>query len=379
MPYCTECGSPVKDTDKFCTNCGNQIQPRIQNAPKKFPETGPQGRDFWRSEDFEEFKRVAAWIVDKNSTALCGITREILPYMSSHIVKEQDSIRLTDDGGPASLYGLLFYLNWLDILGRDTVNDFGIVPKDIKIPDDRLERIENEFIQLAKSYKETQQASRTINTVSSVFSDYSGHLAQLLFEEDVSDVKKVRGYERTIRKFLENLEKHNLSQLDKVDYQRYTEANKTGKNVTSTINAETSYGKFLYPYSYVIHDDLKTDPERYISPFFSLGSLEEKYKETLSMVQECKDNSGFMRKPPENLRKKTLASLTELETMVLKIAAVYHVTQISYYTSDKINRSKDQILRYIRQRSYNKAIKEIYDLIYYANLVQPVLSLISPY
>lgn len=227
-----------------------------------------QEEDFWRSERFDEFKKVTAWIVDKNSTALCGITREIIPYMRSHIVKEQDSVRITEDGGPASLYGLLFYLNWLDFLGRDTLNDFGIVPKEVTIPSDSLKRIEKEFIQLDQTYSETQQAARTINTISSIFSDYASDLAQLLFKEEVSDLKKVRGYEKTFSKFLENLAKYKLDQINKADYQRYTEANHTGKTVTSTLRAETSYGKFLYPYSYVIHDDLKTDQERYISPFF---------------------------------------------------------------------------------------------------------------
>lgn len=97
------------------------------------------------------------------------------------------------------------------------------------------------------------------------------------------------------------------------------------------------------------------------------------------MVQECKENSGFMRKPPENLRIKTLESLTELETLIMKIAAVYHVTQISYYASDKISRNKDKILEYLHNNSHYEAVKEIYDLVYYANLVQPVLNLISPY
>jgi hypothetical protein len=379
MPYCTECGSPVKDTDKFCTNCGNQIKPTKPKASQKSKEIKLEGADFWRSQSFEEYKQVTAWIVNTNSTALCDMTKEIVPYMSSYIVKEQDSVKLTDDGGPASLYGLLFYLNWLDFLGRDTINDFGIVPKDIGIPDSGLERIEDKFIQLSKAYNETREASRSINTLSSVFSDYAGDLGQLLFKEDVSDIKKVRNYERSLRKFMENLEKNILGQFNKADYKRYLMANQTGKKLTSTLSSKTSYGNFLYPYSYVIHDDLKTDQERYISPLFSLEGLEEQYRETLRLFEECKEKSGFMRKPSEELKQKTLTSLTDLGTMVLKIAASYHVTQISFFASDKINRSKDDILGHIRNHSYQKAVKEIYDLVYYANLVQPVLSLISPY
>ncbi|MBD3207256.1 zinc-ribbon domain-containing protein [Candidatus Bathyarchaeota archaeon] len=378
MPYCTECGSPVKDTDKFCTNCGNQIK-RIKKEASRPRNITLEGTDFWRSRNFKEFMQVTAWIVDTNSTALRDMATEIVPYMRSYIVKEQDSVQITEGGGPASLYGLLFYLNWLDFIGRGSINDFGIVPDDIKISNEDLKRIENKFFRLTKAYDETLEASKSINTISSTFSDYASDLGQLLFKEDVSDIKKVRNYERSLKKFRENLEKNDLSQYPKADYRRYIEANQTGKHVTTTISAETSYGEFQYPYSYVIHDEFETDPERYISPLFSLEGIEEQYHETLRLVEECKEKSGFMKKPPEKLKLDALESLTAWDTMVLKIAASYYVAQTNYLTYDKIKRRRDDVLRYIRNHSYSETVKEIYDIVYYANLVQPVLRLISHY
>ena len=124
MPYCTECGSQVKESDKFCTNCGHLLK-SIQS--KQQTQTIGIETDFWGSQSFEEYKQVTAWIVDTNSKALLDLTTEILPYMKSHVIEQEDSVRITEEGGPASVYGLLFYLNWMSIIGRNTLNNFGIV------------------------------------------------------------------------------------------------------------------------------------------------------------------------------------------------------------------------------------------------------------
>ena len=86
-----------------------------------------------------------------------------------------------------------------------------------------------------------------------------------------------------------------------------------------------------------------------------------------------------MRSPPDELKKKTLEALTKLNIMILNISSSYYIASSSYYGSERIKTRVKDVDRYIRNREYTKVIKEIYDLIYNANLVQPVLRLISPY
>lgn len=149
--------------------------------------------------------------------------------------------------------------------------------------------------------------------------------------------------------------------------------------MTSSLSVEASYGKYIYNYSYLIHDDFQTDPERYISPFYSVKNLNRQYSETYSLVSQCRKQSGFMKKPPAELREETLNSITELQKNILCVTASYHITNYSYYLSERIKNHVKDIDNMIQRGEHSKALKNIYDLIYAANLVQPVLRLISHY
>jgi hypothetical protein len=374
---CKNCSELVAETSKFCKNCGKPLEPDTPKDQLKPQET--ETDNFWKSNSFDEVKQILAYIVDSNSQALLNLTNEVLPFMKSHLVKSDDSVRLTEEGGPATVYGLLFYLNFLSIISRNTLHNFGIIPDHVSIPDEHLERIGDKFQEFADSYAETKAASEALFNAASPFSDYANDLSELLYKEEVNNVNTTRNFEKSFSKFKENLEKINLDDYRKYDYHRYLEANEQGDLITSSLSAETSYGKFLYIYSYILHNNFSTDLERYASPFFSADNVDTQYYNTITLVEECKKNSGFLKSPPQHLKDETLNALNTLSQMVMILASSYHIARSSFYDTERIQERIEDVRRHIKRKEYNKMLRIVYDLIYQANMVQPVLRLISPY
>jgi hypothetical protein len=332
------------------------------------------------STKLEEYKRVLAWIVDTNSSALIDLTNAILPFMYSHITIHGDSVRISEEGGPAVLESLLYNLNYLSIMGRDTITDFGIVPKSINISEESLDLISEKWESFVSAFVNTREAAKTIQDASNPLLDYSNELAKLSREEDVTDVKKLRKYERTMNKFRNNLEKIDFSQYNQVDFQKYLDA-ADGKHIVSSLDVDASYGEFRYNFSYYIHEGLNADPERYVAPFFHcFDNLDQQYYETLTLFEECDNKSGFLRGPPHELKEKALNSLNDFNTSCLAAASSYYITMSSYYDSDRADGRKNDIRKQLKRKGkHRKLVKDIYEIIYSANLVQPVSRMISPY
>ena len=332
------------------------------------------------STKLEEYKRVLAWIVDTNSKALIDLTNALLPFMHSHITIDGDTVRISEKGGPAVLESLLFNLNYLSIMGRDTLTNFGIVPKSINIPKENFDLINEKWESYVTAFMNTREAAKTIEDASNPLSDYASEVAKLLRKEEVTDVKKLRKYDKAMNKFHKNLEKIDFSKYNQVDYQKYLDAG-DGKHVVSSVSVDASYGEFLFNYSFNIHEGLKTDPERYVAPFFhSLKNLNQQYYETRALFEECDENSGILRGPPKALKEKAINSLNDFNTSCLAAASSYYISMSSVHDSNRVDDRKKDIRKQLqRKRNHRKLVKDLYELIYSANLVNPVSRMISPY
>jgi hypothetical protein len=428
MPFCSNCGSQLKDSDSFCGNCGKRVQKpssvqeednqplfsrlkklsgeavdlssslgsSIKERVKEFDGIptidqvservlGDRKDDFmpdsfWSSTKLEEFKRVLAWIVNTNTSALVDLTNAILPYMHSHIIIDGDTIRISEEGGLAVIDSLLFNLNYITIIGRDTITNFGIVPKSINIPEGNFDSLNEKFESFVTAFNNTKDAAKALQDASRPLLEYGSDLGRLCRKEDVTDVKKLGKYNRAKKKFQSNLEKIDFKQYNQMNYQKYLDAG-NGKHIVSALDVDTSYGEFLFYYSFYIHEGLKTDPERYIAPFFhSLESLDQLYIDTMKLFEECDSRSGILSRPPADLKEKALNSLNDFSTSYLAINSSHHVSSSSFHRSNMVDNWKNSIRKQLqRRRDHRKLVEDIYELIYSANLVQPVLRIISPY
>jgi hypothetical protein len=421
MSFCSNCGSSLTDSDNFCGNCGKKIAPRkpketskplmahlkklseeatsissslsssIKEIAQQIDESHSSEKTFSEEKDqaqesrlasskLEEYKRVLAWIVDTNTQALLDLANNIMPHMHSYVVTERDRVTITDTGGPATIDSLLFNLNYIDIMGRNTFTDFGVVPDSITIPSNKVARIRESFDAFVSAYLSTKETAKAISDVSNPLSSYATELGSLCKKEKITDIKKLRKYEETIKKFLRNLEKTDLGQYNQIDYEKYLDSS-TGKHVVSSLSVDASYGKYIYHYSFYIHERLKTDPERYITPLFQVfDKLDQQYSEAQSLFEECEKQSGVLKGPPKPLKDKTMSSLTDFSTSFLAAASSYYVSSNSFHDSNRIDNRKNDIRKQLqRNRNQKKMIKDIYNLIYSTNLVKPILELISPY
>lgn len=89
MPFCTNCGSPVKETDLFCGECGAKItkkEERVEPIKKAKYEINLD------NVNLRGYYATLSWVLDQHINALTDITKELVPYFDSLIIFEENNI-----------------------------------------------------------------------------------------------------------------------------------------------------------------------------------------------------------------------------------------------------------------------------------------------
>jgi uncharacterized membrane protein len=107
MPYCTQCGGQVRDTDLYCASCGSQQEGA---APSAGPGAGPRQA---ASSDF--FKNVTP----RTASMLCYIP--VIGWIPAIIILASQKFRRDRSVRFHAFQGLYLFVAWLIV-------DWGLIP-----------------------------------------------------------------------------------------------------------------------------------------------------------------------------------------------------------------------------------------------------------
>lgn len=96
MPYCTQCGTHVQNTDVFCPACGTR---QGEPGKKAAPGTGPAGKEFLGS------------MSARTASILCYIPW--VGWIASIVVLASDRFRENRDVRFHAFQGLYLFVAWL--------------------------------------------------------------------------------------------------------------------------------------------------------------------------------------------------------------------------------------------------------------------------
>ncbi len=109
MPYCSKCGKPVREDDRFCQICGNQIQPPLAAGTTSEPAAEVNNQPSPLSTGFNGGETILAIIPDLNKSKALGlkdtyfliatIKRSIFIKLTSELM--QKASRLNMENNPA--------------------------------------------------------------------------------------------------------------------------------------------------------------------------------------------------------------------------------------------------------------------------------------
>lgn len=98
MPYCTQCGSPVQDTDVFCAGCGARQTDRDTAQPRQAPENAAS-------------KGFLGDMSPRTASILCYIPW--MGWIASIVVLASERFRHNRDVRFHAFQGLYLFVAWL--------------------------------------------------------------------------------------------------------------------------------------------------------------------------------------------------------------------------------------------------------------------------
>jgi hypothetical protein len=438
--FCFNCGAKLQPEDVFCGNCGKKIAAATEK-PQQQPETDRLGglknlisqasektatirdeivkniqeieektdevisqrtrethhRSEERSEgigwisgtsEIESFSNVLGGVLETHLEALSDLTNAITPYMISHNCIEGNRLELDwRNECPASTKNLLMLLTHINI-GLKNIANFGEVKKEARITIEEMTEIKNTLNKSHESYDGTKTSLEALLESSKPLSDFLINLGELAKKDEVTNVRKLKKFERVARNFVRKVSETDWGQHPKADPSPWIdEAFQYRINVIG-MNVETSSYHVLYQYPVIDALGFETDIMRYVVPFFFYrDTIDKAYSDCLTLFEECNENSGFLRNPPEELVQKTIAALSEFNTQYHGLYSAYSyvdksVRMLGSWSSnlkervEEINKEIERALRnsdlkgFIREPS--KIVEMIYELALFLNEVEPV-------
>lgn len=437
--FCTNCGAKLQPGDIFCGNCGKRVKatekPRqqpetarlrglknlidkasektaslkdeivknIQEMEEKTDdvisqrtrETSLRGEDGskeseWISgtSEIESFSNVLGGVLEAHLEALSDLTNSITPWMISHNCIEGKRLQL-DWGNEcqATMKNLLMLLTHVNI-GLNNIANFGEVKKEARITVEEMTEIRNNLNRTREKYYGSKASLDALQEASKPLSDFLINLGELAQEDDVTNVRKLKRFERVAHNLMRKISETDWSQHPKTDPDPWVdEAFQYSMHVIG-MDVKTSSYHVLYQYPAIDALGFEADIMRYVVPFFFYkDTIDKAYTDCLRLFEECEKESGFLRNPPAELVEKTIAALSEFNTQYHGLYSAYSYVDKSaralgsgsYNLEERvegINKEIEKALRDSGSRSYvidpSKVIEMIYDLALFLNEVEPV-------
>ncbi|MBN1683189.1 hypothetical protein JW865_06525 [Candidatus Bathyarchaeota archaeon] len=338
-------------------------------------------KNFWEINEFEEFKRSLAWMVDQKTSVVLGLFDAISPFISSYVKEEEDKVTLTDKGVSANYSNILYNLNFINVFGRDLLTNLGFVPDRVELSKEDYSKIKDKYSNLESWVYDYNKDTLSLYNVSEPFSNFRNDFAEIFKKQNLTDVKRLSNFEKITNNFVKNLMKVDWKKTKQTDYSRYTNSAREGGKAFASIELESSDDKIRIKYPYVIHKEFKTDAERFIAPFFTVGEeIQRRYFAVMELCKECQQNTGFLKSPSIELRNKTIVALNEFIVDGLTLHSSYYTLSKLYYGKIWLDNKKDNIKKWIDKRNESrKLISTLYDLVCQFNMVQPIMDKITPY
>jgi hypothetical protein len=358
MSYCTECGSQVKESDKFCGNCGNPIK-KFAKPVQSVPVTGSS---FWNSSDMNSYSGVISWVLKTHVEALTSLTYEIVPFLETAVTIDEEK---EEYNYPTSIPTEYYAANVDNLLFRTEFIGFPYeylmaldrVKKNIKIPVEKMRKIKEKTIDHMKSYASMKEALEAIVEISKPVEKIKFDFAMIRKNENVTNLSRLMKYEKAVNDYEREIRKQDWSRFPQVDPSIWKE--KAIDHATNVINQEFEMQLYQYPVLSLYPINIHTDIERRLIPFFVvLERIDDSYYKCKNLFEKCKSSSGFLKGPPAELKEEAVTALQEFN---INFGGLCYPSEYASATLRIINQDNQQGIRRIRSHKYS--LKDVDKLI----------------
>lgn len=265
--------------------------------------------------EMKSISRVLGWILKIHSEAITSLTTEIAPFLETGFGLDEKKKEVTF---PSSTPNEFFPANVNNLLLRTPVigfpyeylRDLDRVKKNIKVTVNEMKKIKEKTVDLINAYASTKAALETIKTVSSPLAKAEFDFAVLRKQEQVTNVDKLRKFEKVAKEYLEKIRKQDWTQFPQVDPSIWKK--KAKNHVIDVTHKELDRALYQYPILSWQPLNISTDIERVLIPFFLVQErIDDSYLKCRSLFEKCKSSSGFLRGPPSALKDEAVKALEE--------------------------------------------------------------------
>jgi len=258
---------------------------------------------------------VLGWVLKTHSEAITSLTAEIAPFLETGFGLDEKKNEVTF---PTSAPNEYFPANVNNLLLRTPVigfpyeylRDLDRVKKNIKVSVNEMKKIKEKTVDLIKAYTSTKAALEVIKIVSSPLAKADFDFAVLRKQEQVTNVDKLRKFEKVAKEYLEKIRKQDWTRFPQVDPSIWKK--KAENHVIDVINREIDRALHQYPILNWQPLNIYTDIERVLIPFFLVQErIDESYIKCRSLFEKCKSSSGFLRGPPSALKDEAVKALDD--------------------------------------------------------------------
>ena len=352
MPYCTECGSQVKETDKFCTNCGNPLN-KIEKSLSR--EQG-QKESPWNNSEIAQVSSVLSWVLETHSTAMVSLTSEIAPFLETAVrINPDDEEYYYPTSVPtefidADVVNLLFRSEFVG-LPYEYMKTLDRVKKDIEVSVEEMRVIYGKTVELLKAYASTKEALESIVTVFRPIEKKQLDFAILRKTENVTNLDRLMKYESVLGEFMREIRKEDWSRFPQADPIGWKE--KALSHRVNFVNEEYEKQLYQYPVLGLFPINMKTDIERRLAPFFLvLDNVDDSYFQCKILFERCKNSSGFLKGPPVELKEETVSALQDFN---INYGGLCYPGKYASGSIMRIEKNNRDGIRRIRSHKYSLA------------------------
>jgi hypothetical protein len=366
LPFCTNCGSQVKETDLFCGECGARITKKLEREGPIRKEKYEFNLDILRG-----YSETLSWVLDQHINALTDITQELVPYFDSLIVFEGNNIVsvgntwwVAESSPELLLYRMPLAVKTDNVYTLDELAKY----TEKEISSETKKNLPEKFSSLVETYNLTLGAMEALFEAAKPIREYKGRVERLFKEEDFRNLDALSRFEACFDDFLDNVEK--------MDWRKYPSGGLDewkGKAGTHGLNAgifEDDISKMACPYCNDLGID--TDIERCMIAFYTgIEEIQGAYQECRDVFLECRNSKGLFGGIPGDLRTKAIEKLTYLD---MYLNSLYYPLD---YCNDKSAFYETSLKQFKKEGakvavSDEKSLKDVFNIVSILNGTYPV-------
>jgi hypothetical protein len=364
LPFCTNCGLQVKDTERFCRECGTTLTKKTETKSI----TPSLSLD---NEKVRKYSDVLSYFLDKHIEAMTNITKELVPYFDSLIVFEENNIVsvgntwwVAESSPELLLYRMPLASKTDNVYSLDNLAKY----TDREIIDDTVINLPKKFHSLVETYRSTLDAMEAIHEATKPIRAFKEIVDRLFKKEDLKNINTLQKYNEYIKDFLDNLENINWGNYPSGGLDDWLK--KADKYGLSAGIFEGDNSKMACPYSNDL--GIETDVERCMISYFSgIQSIQTAYNECRAAFLECTNRRGLFGGISGDLKAKTIEKLTYLNMYVNSLFYAFD------YCNDKSAFFESSLKQFLNEDdasiiiSDEKSMKNIFNIISILNGMYP--------